>query len=43
MKKALIVIDTQNDYLPDGKFPLWNVDVTLNNIASKISEYDRRC
>ncbi len=31
-KRALLVIDLQNDYLPGGKFPLWNADATLNNI-----------
>lgn len=35
-KKALIVIDIQNDYFPDGNFPLWNTDKTLNNILSAI-------
>jgi nicotinamidase-related amidase len=30
--KALLVIDVQNDYFPDGKFPLWNTDVVLENI-----------
>jgi nicotinamidase-related amidase len=24
MSKALLVIDVQNDYFPEGKFPLWN-------------------
>lgn len=32
MKKALLIIDLQNDYFPQGKFPLWNTEVTLNNI-----------
>ena len=36
MKKALLLIDLQNDYFPDGKFPLWNTDVTLNNIVRAI-------
>ncbi len=26
-QRALIVIDLQNDYFPDGKFPLWNTEV----------------
>src|SRR3990167_1188472 len=25
-KKALLLIDIQNDYFPDGAFPLWNTD-----------------
>lgn len=28
-KRALIVIDLQNDYFPDGAFPLWNTEATL--------------
>lgn len=36
MKKALLVIDLQNDYFPDGKFSLWNTEVTLNNIVRAI-------
>jgi nicotinamidase-related amidase len=32
MKKALLVIDLQNDYFAGGKFPLWNTDAVLNNI-----------
>ena len=40
MKKALLLIDLQNDYFPRGKFPLWNTDVTLSNIeqAMKAAE-----
>jgi len=34
--KALIVIDLQKDYFPDGKFPLWNTDEVLSNIESAI-------
>jgi nicotinamidase-related amidase len=37
-KQALIVIDLQNDYFPDGKFPLWNTDVTLANIEIAIGK-----
>lgn len=32
MKKALLLIDLQNDYFPGGLFPLWNTDATLANI-----------
>jgi len=32
MRKALLLIDLQNDYFPGGKFPLWNTDATLSNI-----------
>ncbi len=37
-KKALIVIDLQNDYFPGGGFPLWNTENTLNNIKSAIAK-----
>lgn len=37
MKTALLLIDLQNDYLPDGRFPLWNtapvIDATVDAIA----------
>ena len=36
-KQALIVIDLQNDYFPDGKFPLWNTDATLANVETAIT------
>ena len=37
-KSALIVIDIQNDYFPDGKFPLWNTEATLAHIESAIAK-----
>jgi nicotinamidase-related amidase len=36
MKKALLIIDIQNDYFPGGAFPLWNAESTLNNIEQAI-------
>ena len=36
MKKALLVIDIQNDYFPGGKFPLWNADGVLGNVERAI-------
>ena len=38
MSKALLVIDLQNDYFPEGKFPLWNAEVTLQNIEHTIAK-----
>ena len=35
-KAALLVIDPQNDYFPEGKYPLWNTDQTLSNIKKAI-------
>lgn len=37
MKKALLIIDLQNDYFPGGKFPLWNTEGTLSNIEQAIN------
>ena len=42
MKKALLVIDLQNDYFPGGKFPLWNTDTVLENIERAISKAKAR-
>ena len=36
MKKALLLIDLQNDYFPGGKFPLWNTDAVLSTIEQAI-------
>jgi nicotinamidase-related amidase len=38
MSTVLLVIDLQNDYFPDGKFPLWNTENTLNNVVSAIEK-----
>ncbi|WP_461535121.1 cysteine hydrolase family protein [Spongorhabdus nitratireducens] len=35
--KALLLVDLQNDYFPEGKFPLWNTDTVLLNIKQAIS------
>jgi nicotinamidase-related amidase len=37
-KAALLVIDPQNDYFPEGKYPLWNTEQTLNNIEKAIAK-----
>lgn len=34
--KALLVIDIQNDYFPDGNYPLWNTEETLSRIEKAI-------
>lgn len=41
MKKALLVIDLQNDYFPGGNFPLWNTDTTLANVLQAIHTADQ--
>jgi len=38
MTKALFVIDLQKDYFPEGKFPLWNTEVVLQNIEGAIGK-----
>lgn len=38
MSKALLVIDLQNDYFPEGKFPLWNTETTLRQIEQAIEK-----
>ena len=37
-KRALIVIDIQNDYFDGGKYPLWNTDAVLVNIEGAIAK-----
>ena len=37
-KRALIVIDLQNDYFAEGKFPLWNSENTLEKIEGAIAK-----
>jgi nicotinamidase-related amidase len=34
MKKALLLIDLQNDYFPGGLFPLWNTEKTVENLVA---------
>ena len=36
MKKALLLIDLQNDYFPGGLFPLWNTAATVASIKDAI-------
>lgn len=36
MSKALLVIDLQNDYFPEGAFPLWNTSSTLDGVRAAI-------
>jgi nicotinamidase-related amidase len=38
MSKALLVIDLQNDYFPEGKYPLWNAKATLKNAVTAIEK-----
>jgi len=37
-RKALLLIDLQNDYFPGGAFPLWNAEQTLANILAAIAK-----
>lgn len=38
MTKALIVIDIQNDYFPNGAFPLWDTETVLSKIERAIQQ-----
>ena len=38
MKKALLVIDMQKDYFEGGRFPLWNVYNTLENVIDAMKK-----
>ena len=38
MSTALLVIDLQNDYFPNGHFPLWNAEATLLNTETAIAK-----
>ena len=41
-KKALIIIDVQNDYFPNGNLPLLNTDQTLTNIETAIEKANQQ-
>jgi len=38
MSKALLLIDLQNDYFPEGAFPLWNTEPTLHHLEAAIAK-----
>ena len=37
LKSCLLVVDMQNDSLPNGFYPVWNVEEIVNNISALIS------
>ena len=37
-KRALIVIDLQNDYFADGQFPLWEAEETLQRVETAVAK-----
>ncbi|MFV0482434.1 MAG: isochorismatase family protein [Campylobacteraceae bacterium] len=39
MSKVLLIIDAQNDYLENGKFPLYNMPSTLKAIEDRVKVY----
>ena len=41
-KRALLVIDLQNDYFPGGGFPLWNPEETLANVEQAIAQANKQ-
>ena len=38
MKKALLLIDLQNDYFPAGAFPLWNAEAVLSTCETAVHQ-----
>ena len=42
MKKALIIIDVQNDYFPNGKFELHNSEGALTKIKLLVDEFRKK-
>jgi nicotinamidase-related amidase len=42
MHQALIIIDVQNDYFPNGNYPLWNAEKTLTQIEIAIAAAHQR-
>ena len=42
MNTALLLIDLQNDYFPQGKFPLWNTEETLSNVLNLIDKAQKK-
>ena len=39
MKKALLIIDVQNDYFPNGKCPLYKPEAALNTIKDLLKKF----
>lgn len=39
MKKALLIIDVQNDYFPDGNCELYKPEIALNNIKLLLEKF----
>ncbi|KAI8890291.1 Isochorismatase hydrolase [Backusella circina FSU 941] len=39
MKEALIIVDVQNDYFPNGKFPTWQPEETAEQIKILINKF----
>ncbi|AKU93936.1 Isochorismatase [Labilithrix luteola] len=42
MSKVLVVIDVQNDYFPEGKFPLWAADQALEKVERAMAQANER-
>lgn len=42
MKKALLLIDLQNDYFSDGAFPLWNTEAVLSTCETAVHQAQRQ-
>ena len=42
MKKALLIIDVQNDYFPNGKCQLYKPEVALNAIKDLLKDFRKQ-
>ena len=42
MKKALLIIDVQNDYFPNGKCPLYKPEAALNTIKDLLENFRKQ-
>ena len=42
MKKALLIIDVQNDYFPNGKCPLYKPEAALNTIKDLLKKFRKQ-
>jgi nicotinamidase-related amidase len=41
-KTALIIVDMQNDYFPDGKWTLNGVEAAAENVAKVLADFRER-
>lgn len=42
MSKVLLIIDLQNDYFPEGNYPLWHVETVLEKVKKVLEKANER-